>query len=40
MMKEYEALEISVIAFDSEDIIITSGGAEEPEPGTIYTPDV
>ena len=30
-MENYEALEMEVITFDTEDVITTSGGVETPE---------
>lgn len=35
-MEKYEHLEIEVITFDTEDVITTSGGNENP----IETPDL
>ena len=36
LMEKYEHLEIEVITFDTEDVITTSGGNENP----IETPDL
>ena len=39
-MKKYEELEIEVIRFDEEDIILTSGGDDVPPTTGVETPEI